>query len=161
MLKGQGRAIFTVELQLHHWSWQVEWPMQNHTSTTEAGYEGQVHDMMNGWSHVIKTAKVNSYFFFCSFTPMSTLAGEIWMDQLSTPATFVSVSPNFQRLCLFGPLFGRRIMMVFYLTTAGQHFAFFGKSMTCKCCRAVLAEPIYIKVFDKTDSYYFSKEKLT
>ena len=32
---------------------------------------------------------------------MSTLAGEIWMDQLPTPATFVSTSANLHNLCLF------------------------------------------------------------
>lgn len=60
---------------------------------------------MDGWSHVTHTAKVNSCFFFGSLTPKSTLAGEIWMDQLTTPATFVSVWAKFwQRLRLFWPM---------------------------------------------------------
>lgn len=55
---------------------------------------------MDGWSHVTHIAKVNSCFFFGSLTSKSTLAGEIWMDQLTTPATFVSVWAKFDKDCV-------------------------------------------------------------
>lgn len=70
----------------------------------------------------------------CSFTPVSTLAGEIWMDQSSTPATVVSASANLQSLLILTDVF-----LLFYVSSAGQHFASC-ESAACKCCPAGPAE---------------------
>lgn len=72
--------------------------MQNHTPKTEAGYEGQIYDM-DEWM-LFKLQKLIAVSF-CSFTPMSTLAGEIWMDQLSTPATRVHISKFTKTVLIF------------------------------------------------------------
>lgn len=66
---------------LHQRSQQREWTMQNHTYKIKAAHGGSVYDMDGRVSSCYR--KLQKWIaVFCSFAPMSALAGEIWMDRL-------------------------------------------------------------------------------